>query len=194
MPDRLLEEVPELSAGDGDAGNLLIQGDNLEALKALLPFYAGRVKCNTARKMVKALKFGTVPEAQDIRSRQKALLADFAQPRENDTDPGKVRLAQEIYRCFTLDETSQICEGRSPFLETLASDADRSRVAARFKALHDFEIAEPAPWAILHRTVAETLAERNAPGERLAERNAPGERLAGRSDPAEASRFPTREV
>ena len=24
---------------------MLIQGDNLEALKALLPFYAGRVKC-----------------------------------------------------------------------------------------------------------------------------------------------------
>ncbi|HMN93248.1 MAG TPA: site-specific DNA-methyltransferase [Hydrogenophaga sp.] len=27
------------------AGNLLIHGDNLEALKALLPFYRGRVKC-----------------------------------------------------------------------------------------------------------------------------------------------------
>ncbi len=44
-PYRLLEEVSELSAGDRDAGNMLIQGDNLEALKALLPFYAGRVKC-----------------------------------------------------------------------------------------------------------------------------------------------------
>ncbi|WP_417542255.1 site-specific DNA-methyltransferase [Methylophaga thalassica] len=42
---RLLEEVPELSYGDAEAGNLLIQGDNLEALKALLPFYAGKVKC-----------------------------------------------------------------------------------------------------------------------------------------------------
>lgn len=42
---RLLEEVPELSYGDADTGNLLIQGDNLEALKALLPFYAGKVKC-----------------------------------------------------------------------------------------------------------------------------------------------------
>ncbi len=29
----------------GDSGNLLIQGDNLQALKALLPFYRGRVKC-----------------------------------------------------------------------------------------------------------------------------------------------------
>ena len=26
-------------------GNLLVQGDNLEALAALLPFYRGRVKC-----------------------------------------------------------------------------------------------------------------------------------------------------
>jgi len=29
----------------GSGNNLLIQGDNLEALKALLPFYRGRVKC-----------------------------------------------------------------------------------------------------------------------------------------------------
>lgn len=45
VPYRLLEEVPELSYGDKDTGNMLIQGDNLEALKALLPFYAGQVKC-----------------------------------------------------------------------------------------------------------------------------------------------------
>ena len=45
VPYRLLEEVADLSAGDDDSGNMLIQGDNLEALKALLPFYAGRVKC-----------------------------------------------------------------------------------------------------------------------------------------------------
>ena len=45
VPYRLLEEVPDLSYGDKDSGNMLIQGDNLEALKALLPFYAGQVKC-----------------------------------------------------------------------------------------------------------------------------------------------------
>lgn len=43
VPYRLLESVD--SYGDPNAGNLLIQGDNLEALKALLPFYRGRVKC-----------------------------------------------------------------------------------------------------------------------------------------------------
>ena len=45
VPYRLLEEASDLSAGDADAGNMLIHGDNLDALKALLPFYAGQVKC-----------------------------------------------------------------------------------------------------------------------------------------------------
>ena len=45
VPYRLLEEAPELGYGDRDVGNMLIQGDNLEALKALLPYYAGQVKC-----------------------------------------------------------------------------------------------------------------------------------------------------
>ncbi len=56
---RILEKVPELSVehpvGTGrdlslrdnasQQENLIIQGDNLEALKALLPIYAGKVKC-----------------------------------------------------------------------------------------------------------------------------------------------------
>ena len=42
---RLLHCDAERSAGDADAGNLIVQGDNLKALKALLPFYAGKVKC-----------------------------------------------------------------------------------------------------------------------------------------------------
>jgi site-specific DNA-methyltransferase (adenine-specific)/adenine-specific DNA-methyltransferase len=56
VPFRLLEPVAELSlpspacgratGGEGDfGGNLIVQGDNLHALKALLPRYAGQVKC-----------------------------------------------------------------------------------------------------------------------------------------------------
>jgi len=45
VPFRLLKEVKSLSYGDKDSGNLLIQGDNLHALKALLPYYRGQVKC-----------------------------------------------------------------------------------------------------------------------------------------------------
>src|ERR1035438_7328568 len=44
-PYRLLEPVSSLNYGDEDSPNMLIQGDNLDALKALLPFYAGQVKC-----------------------------------------------------------------------------------------------------------------------------------------------------
>ena len=48
VPFRLLEPVPALSCvPDQDSGNsnLIVQGDNLHALKALLPRYAGQVKC-----------------------------------------------------------------------------------------------------------------------------------------------------
>jgi adenine-specific DNA-methyltransferase len=45
VPYRLLEAVPALDGGDGDVANILIQGDNLDALKALLPYYKGAVKC-----------------------------------------------------------------------------------------------------------------------------------------------------
>lgn len=45
VPYRLLEPVAELSCGDAASGNLMVQGDNLHALKALLPRYAGQVKC-----------------------------------------------------------------------------------------------------------------------------------------------------
>ncbi|MGE3298014.1 MAG: site-specific DNA-methyltransferase [Porticoccaceae bacterium] len=45
VPFRLLEPMPELSCGAADSGNLIVQGDNLHALKALLPRYAGQVKC-----------------------------------------------------------------------------------------------------------------------------------------------------
>lgn len=45
VPFRLLEPVSDLSCGDAESGNLIVQGDNLHALKALLPRYAGQVKC-----------------------------------------------------------------------------------------------------------------------------------------------------
>jgi len=45
VPYHLLRCDEELSVGDKDSGNLLVEGDNLVALKALLPYYAGQVKC-----------------------------------------------------------------------------------------------------------------------------------------------------
>ena len=45
VPFHLLKEHPQRQVGDPAAENMLIQGDNLLALKALLPHYAGQVKC-----------------------------------------------------------------------------------------------------------------------------------------------------
>lgn len=45
VPYRLIHCDGDLSAGDPEVGNLLVQGDNLEASRALLPYYAGKVKC-----------------------------------------------------------------------------------------------------------------------------------------------------
>ena len=44
-PYKILVENKDLSVGDQAQGNMLIKGDNLEVLKALLPYYKGRVKC-----------------------------------------------------------------------------------------------------------------------------------------------------
>lgn len=45
VPFHLLRCNDALSVGEPGSGNLLVQGDNLLALKALLPYYAGQVKC-----------------------------------------------------------------------------------------------------------------------------------------------------
>ena len=48
VPYRVLERVPEngvLDSHGTDCGNMIVHGDNLEALKALLPEYEGRVDC-----------------------------------------------------------------------------------------------------------------------------------------------------
>jgi adenine-specific DNA-methyltransferase len=44
VPFRLLKKVEKYSLGK-DSENLIIEGDNLEALKALMPYYIGQVKC-----------------------------------------------------------------------------------------------------------------------------------------------------
>lgn len=44
VPFHLLRCNPDLSVGEAN-GNMLVQGDNLLALKALLPYYSGQVKC-----------------------------------------------------------------------------------------------------------------------------------------------------
>jgi hypothetical protein len=75
-PYRLLEPVAELSYGDADSENLLIQGDNLDALKALLPYYAGGVKCVAGDP-----PYSTLLETYERRRRSISRLADPTNPR-----------------------------------------------------------------------------------------------------------------
>ncbi len=44
VPFRLLKKVKSTSAGESSQ-NLILHGDNLHALKALMPYYAGKIKC-----------------------------------------------------------------------------------------------------------------------------------------------------
>ena len=44
VPFRLLRKEPEFSEGIEDSGNMILHGDNLEALKSMLPYYRNRVK------------------------------------------------------------------------------------------------------------------------------------------------------
>lgn len=43
VPFRVLDR--RYTYGNADTGNMIIKGDNLHALKSLLPQYEGRVKC-----------------------------------------------------------------------------------------------------------------------------------------------------
>jgi adenine-specific DNA-methyltransferase len=45
IPFCLLRDVATESVGELGAGNLIVEGDNLIALKALLPYYAEQIKC-----------------------------------------------------------------------------------------------------------------------------------------------------
>ncbi len=45
VPYRLIHCDGDLSVGEAGEGNLLVEGDNLQALKALLPYYRKQVKC-----------------------------------------------------------------------------------------------------------------------------------------------------
>jgi hypothetical protein len=64
VPYHLLHQ--QQTYGDA-ADNLLIQGDNLLALKALIPFYAGQVKCIF---VVSAVAVGAC-RARRVRHRQR---------------------------------------------------------------------------------------------------------------------------
>ncbi len=67
IPFHLLKQNVGLSAGDPEAGSLVVQGDNLLALKALLPYYAQEVK----------LIYIDTPYNTGVKRHQELALRDF---------------------------------------------------------------------------------------------------------------------
>ena len=66
VPFRLLEPAPELSCGDAASGNLIVQGDNLHALKALLPRYAAACRLGAPRLQREQIVFKQTPYALTV--------------------------------------------------------------------------------------------------------------------------------
>ncbi len=54
VPFRLLRKNKKYSLGKSE--NLIVEGDNLEALKALMPFYYGKIQCLYKVGKVKLIK------------------------------------------------------------------------------------------------------------------------------------------
>ncbi len=71
IPYRLLELDESLCYGARQTGNVIVQGDNLAELKALMPYYRGRVRCIYIDKrtayLIQASERENSPKALDIR-------------------------------------------------------------------------------------------------------------------------------
>jgi adenine-specific DNA-methyltransferase len=73
VPYHLLKVDRGLSSGEPGSRNLIVQGDNLLALKALVPYYAGKVRCiyidppyNTIRVQISCLSTFRILETLGI--------------------------------------------------------------------------------------------------------------------------------
>ncbi len=105
--DRVIQERMELLSRNGVVPN------DLETVVARAVIAsAGTRNEEMARKMEKALRFGTVHEVSEIEAGQQALLKELSKPMEPGMSDAKIKLVQRMYSCFTFVETRQICDGR----------------------------------------------------------------------------------
>ena len=160
VPYRLLHCDRSRSVGDPDAGNLLVQGDNLEALKALLPYYAGKVKCiyidppyntgnegwvyndNVTSPEIKAW-LGTVvgKEAEDLSRHDKWLCMMYPRLRllkEFLADDGVILISIDDFEDASCKHI--LCEifGAHNFIAQLVWDKTRKNDAKLFSVGHEY--------------------------------------------------------
>lgn len=161
LPFRVLKPVKELSVGK-DSENLLIEGDNLEALKALMPFYYGKVKCiyidppyNTGNEgwiyndkvnapQIKTWLHKVVgPEGEDLCRHDKWLCMMYPRLKllhELLTDDGSIFISIDDNEHCNLKEIMDEIFGEANFVTTVIWEKNYSprNDAKYFSASHDF--------------------------------------------------------
>ncbi len=160
VPYRLLNCDKSLSAGDPEAGNLLVQGDNLEALKALLPYYAGKVRCiyidppyntgseswvyndNVNSPEIKVWLGVTVgKEAEDLSRHDKWLCMMYPRLRllrEFLTDDGVILVSIDDNESSYCDLLMELIFGSNNFVSRLIWEKGRKNDAKLFSSGHDY--------------------------------------------------------
>ncbi|RVI84190.1 site-specific DNA-methyltransferase [Sinorhizobium meliloti] len=181
VPYRLIHCDKNKSYGDPDAGNLLVQGDNLEALKALLPYYAGKVKCiyidppyNTGNESwvyndnvnspeIRAWLGSVVgKEAEDLSRHDKWLCMMYPRLRllkEFLTDDGIILASIDdnelTHLSFLMDELF----GRNNFIAKLIWEKGRKNDAKLFSTGHDYILVYARKKAFLGETTWRTTKD-----------------------------------
>jgi adenine-specific DNA-methyltransferase len=161
VPFHLLRANPKLSVGD-DSGNLLVQGDNLLALKALLPHYAGQVKCiyidppyNTGNEnwvyndAVNSAEMrdwlGKVVggEAEDLSRHDKWLCMMYPRLcllRQFLSDDGVILVSIDDFEAYHLRSLMDEIFGRQNFIAQLVWEKGRKNDAKFFSVGHEYMI------------------------------------------------------
>jgi adenine-specific DNA-methyltransferase len=138
VPFRLLKKIKSASVGE-NSQNLIIHGDNLEALKALMPYYTGKINCiyidppyNTGKehwiyndkvnspKIKKWLGKVVGPESEDLNRHDKWLCMMYPRLkllRDLLSDDGVIFVSIDDNEAFTLKFLLDDIFGENNFLE-----------------------------------------------------------------------------
>jgi adenine-specific DNA-methyltransferase len=144
LEPRILVEQPEYSYGDPYSGNILIQGDNLLALKALEQEYAGKIKCiyidppyNTGN------AFEHYDDGLEHSIWLNLMKPRLALLRKLLADDGSIWISIDDHECHYLKVACDEVFGRSNFLNSIIwqKKHTRSNDARWLSDNHDFVLA-----------------------------------------------------
>lgn len=132
-----------------------IRPDGLELAAArLLVTSEGTLRAGFTQDVARSLEYGTVPEAEKIRSERAALPAELAKGTDGLKDFEKEELLQRLYRSFTVSELRELSLGKGPSKDPPQDQAAQTRAAETLKSLMSESVPGPAPWNKLHANLA----------------------------------------